>query len=173
MDDTPPHQVRRTPHSSDVTSPVRPHVTRMLDELPHEAAKRFGDATAYVSAAGWGLSYRQLDQLSDETAVGLARMSIRPGDVVALAMPSLPEYVVAYLAAAKLGAVTAGVNDRLSKGERAAVLSVAHPRLVLATSGTVPDGPPQGAEIVEVDPAEHADGVLAGIRQRGESPRPL
>jgi acyl-CoA synthetase (AMP-forming)/AMP-acid ligase II len=145
----------------------------MLDELPHEAAKRFGDATAYVSTAGWGLSYRQLDQLSDETAVGLARMSIGPGDVVALAMPSLPEYVVAYLAAAKLGAVTAGVNDRLSKRERTAVVSVAHPRLVLATAGAVPEGPPQGAELVEVDPAEHADGILAGIRQRGETPRPL
>jgi acyl-CoA synthetase (AMP-forming)/AMP-acid ligase II len=152
---------------------VRPHVTRMLDELPHEAAKRFGDATAYVSVAGWGLSYRQLDQLSDEAAVGLARMSIGPGAVVALAMPSLPEYVVAYLAAAKLGAVTAGVNDRLSERERSAVLSVAHPRLVLATQGTVPDGPPQGAELIEIDRAEHADGVLAGIRARGESPPPL
>src|SRR5438034_53994 len=126
----------------------------MLDELPHEAAKRFGDATAYVSAAGWGLSYRQLDQLSDEAAVGLARMSIGPGDVVALAMPSLAEYVVAYLAAAKLGAVTTGVNERLSERERASVLSVAHPRLVLATPGIVPDGLPDGAELVEINPAE-------------------
>jgi acyl-CoA synthetase (AMP-forming)/AMP-acid ligase II len=145
----------------------------MLDELPHEAAKRFGDATAYVSAAGWPVSYRELDRLSDETAVGLARRSIGPGDVVALAMPSLPEYIAAYLALAKLGAVTAGVNDRLSERERSAVLSVAHPRLVLATPGAVPDGPPTGAELLEVQPAEHVDGVLADIRQRGESPPPL
>ena len=66
------------------------------------------------------------DQLSDEAAVGLARLSVGAGDVVALAMASLPEYVVAYLAVAKLGAVTAGVNDRLSERERSAVLSVAH-----------------------------------------------
>ena len=145
----------------------------MLDELPHEAAKRFGDATAYVSAAGWGVSYRHLDQLSDETAVGLARRSIGPGDVVALAMPSLPEYIVAYLALAKLGAVTAGVNDRLSERERSAVLSVALPRLVLATPGAVPDGLPPRTKLVEVHPAEHVDGVLADVRQRGESPPPL
>src|SRR5436853_7374556 len=145
----------------------------MLDEVPREAAKRFGDATAYVSAAGWDVSYRQLDRLSDEAAVGLARRSIGLGDVVALAMPSLPEYVVAYLALAKLGAVTAGVNDRLSKGERSAVLSVAHPRLVLATPGTVPDGQPQGAELIEISPAEQVEGILAGIRQRRESPPPL
>jgi acyl-CoA synthetase (AMP-forming)/AMP-acid ligase II len=145
----------------------------MLDELPHEAAKRFGDATAYVSAAGWGLSYRELDELSDEVAVGLANRSIGPGDVVALAMPSLPEYVVAYLAAAKLGAITAGVNDRLSEGERCSVLSLVQPRLVLATTGSVPDGPLREAEVLEIEPAEHVQGVLAGIRQRGESPPPL
>lgn len=145
----------------------------MLDELPHEAAKRFGDATAYVSAAGWGVSYRALDRLSDEVAVGLARRSIGPGDVVALAMPSLPEYIVAYLALAKLGAVTAGVNDRLSERERSAVLSVAHPRLVLATPGAVPDRPPEGAELLEVHPAEHEDGVLTDLRQPGESPPSL
>lgn len=145
----------------------------MLDELSNEAAKRFGDATAYVSAGGWGVSYSDLDRLSDEAAVGLARRSIASGDVVALAMPSVPDYVVAYLATAKLGAITCGVNDRLSKLERAAVLSVAHPRLVLATPGTVPDGPPNGAELVEVDPADHVDGILTGVRQRGESPPPL
>ncbi len=145
----------------------------MLDELPHEAAKRFGDTTAYVSAAGWSLSYLDLDRLSDEAAVGLARRSIGPGDVVALAMPSLPEYVVAYLALAKLGAVTAGVNDRLSERERSSVLWVAHPRLVLATPGAVPDGPPQGADLLEVQPAEHVDGVLADIRQPAGSPPPL
>jgi acyl-CoA synthetase (AMP-forming)/AMP-acid ligase II len=88
-------------------------------------------------------------------------------------MPSLPEYVVAYLAAAKLGALTTGVNDRLSERERYAVLSVAHPRLVLATPGAVPDGALHGAELVEVDPAQHVDGVLGGIRRHGESPPPL
>jgi acyl-CoA synthetase (AMP-forming)/AMP-acid ligase II len=145
----------------------------MLDELPHEAAKRFGDATAYVSTAGWSLSYRDLDRLSDEAAVGLARMSVGIGDVVALAMPSLPEYVVAYLAAAKLGAITAGVNDRLSERERSAVLSVAHPRVVLATPASVPDGLPPGADLIEIDPAEHVDDVLAGVRRHLESPPPL
>ena len=65
------------------------------------------------------------------------------------------------------------MNDRLSKGERSAVLSVAHPRLVLATPGTVPDGQPEGAELIEISPAEHVEGILAGIRRRRESPPPL
>ena len=45
------------------------------------------------------------------------------GDVVALVLPPGAEYLLAYLAVAKLGAITAGVNDRLSTArERDGVL---------------------------------------------------
>ena len=91
--------------------------------LPAIAASRrqFADATAYVAPDGWALSYRDLDRVSDELAVGLARRGLTAGDVVALVLPPSPEYPVAYLAAAKLGAITAGVNDRFThrRAERA------------------------------------------------------
>ena len=57
------------------------------------------------------------------------------GDVVALVLPPGPEYLFAYGAAAKLGAITAGVNDRLSARERTAVLDVADPKLVIESLG--------------------------------------
>src|SRR5680860_2383 len=82
----------------------------MLPEVTYEAAQRFGDATAYVTAGGWALSYRELDRASDEIAAGLARRGLGPGGVLALVLPPGPEYVLAYLAAAKVGAVTTGVN---------------------------------------------------------------
>ena len=145
----------------------------MLGQTARLAAQRFGDTPAFVAAAGWTLSYRELDRLSDEAAVGLARLGLRGGDVLGLAMPSLPEYVVAYLAAAKLGAVTAGVNDRLSAAERATVLDVAGPRLVLATAEQAPADVPAGAAVVEVVPATGPASVLAGLRVAGEAPVPL
>jgi acyl-CoA synthetase (AMP-forming)/AMP-acid ligase II len=126
-----------------------------------------------VAADGWTLSYRDVDRISDEAAVGLARLGLCAGDVLGLAMPSLPEYVVAYVAAAKLGAVTAGVNDRLSPVERAAVLEVAGPRLVLATAEQAPDPLPGRAPVIEVTPAGEPGSVLAGLRVRGEAPAPL
>ena len=55
------------------------------------------------------------------------------GDVLALVLPPGPEYLLAYCAAAKVGAITAGVNDRLSARERAAVLDLAGPKLVIDT----------------------------------------
>ncbi len=78
----------------------------------------------------------------------------RTGDVVALVLPPGPDYLLAYCAAAKLGAITAGVNDRLAPAERAAVLEVAEPKLTI-------DATP---------PAEHVDEVLHALRVRGEAP---
>src|SRR5215831_20087121 len=112
----------------------------MLPAIAHEAAKRFADATAYVAPGGWTLTYRELDRMSDEVAAGLARRGLAAGDVLALALPPSPEYPVAYLAAAKLGAITTGVNDRLTAAERGALIETAAPRLVLAAPALEPAG---------------------------------
>ncbi len=124
-----------------------------------EAARRFGDAPAYVAENGLVLSYASLDRVSDEVAVGLGRRGIGEGDVVALALPTIPEYFVVYLAIAKLGAITAGVNTRLSAVEQDAVLSVATPALVLRED--------------DVGAASTVDELLGDWRVPGASPPSL
>jgi acyl-CoA synthetase (AMP-forming)/AMP-acid ligase II len=109
----------------------------VLPEIVRGAAKRFGSRAAFVSPDGRELTYADLDHRSDRAAVGLRERGIRAGDVVALVLPSTIDYVVAYLAAAKLGAITAGVNPRYTNEERAAVLDVARPAVVV-DAGDVP-----------------------------------
>jgi acyl-CoA synthetase (AMP-forming)/AMP-acid ligase II len=138
----------------------------MLAATTREAARRFGDRTAYVTEPGWSLSYRDLDRGSDEIAAGLARRGVGAGDVVALVLPPGPEYLLAYLANAKLGAITAGVNDRLSVRERDAVLEVAEPKLTITAPGFAPDD----RDAIEVEPAASAGGVLSTVRARNEAP---
>lgn len=147
----------------------------MLGEVVDEAAARFGDATAYVAADGWLLSFAELARASDEVAAGLAAAGVGAGDVVALALPSIPEYVIAYAAAAKLGAVTAGVNARLTSHERAGVLATARPHLVVATPDLAPhpDALPAGADLVTIDVAGAPGDALAPVRVDGGAPRPL
>jgi acyl-CoA synthetase (AMP-forming)/AMP-acid ligase II len=128
----------------------------MLPATIAEAARRFGDRSAYVAEAGWPVSYAELDRISDEVAAGLAQRGIGLGDVVALVLPPGPEYLLAYCAIAKIGAITAGVNDRLSARERAGVLELAGPKL-----------------IIDIEPAEHVDGVLAEYRVPGAAPPAL
>jgi acyl-CoA synthetase (AMP-forming)/AMP-acid ligase II len=136
----------------------------VLGELIGEAARRFGTSPAFVSAEGWAVSYEDLDRLSDEVAAGLRQRGLAAGDVVGLVLPSIPEYVVAYVAAAKVGAITAGVNARLSAPERDGVLEVAAPRLVLATTELAPTASGPRVEVAEVRPAERVDDVLADLR---------
>jgi acyl-CoA synthetase (AMP-forming)/AMP-acid ligase II len=140
----------------------------MLAATLREAARRFAQVPASVTEDGWALTYQDLDRISDELAVGLTRHGLRPGDVLALVLPPGPEYLLAYLAAAKLGAITAGVNDRLTSPERAAVLERAQPRLVLAGPGMAADR----FDTVELAPATAPADVHAALRARGEAPRP-
>ncbi len=143
----------------------------MLPQTTREAARRFGDATAYVTEQSRPISFTDLDRDSDEIAAGLAQRGVRVGDVVALILPPGPEYLLAYLGAAKVGAITTGINDRLSAREQAGVLERAAPRLVIAgTSVVAPDHP--GAEVVVVDTtgADPDAPALASLRGRGEPP---
>ena len=104
----------------------------MLPESITGAARRFGDRAALIDAAGAPITYTELDRWSDELAVALAHQhGVREGTVVALTLPSDPRYVAAYLALAKLGAVTAGVNPRLAPGEKQRVLEQLAPDLVI------------------------------------------
>ncbi len=135
----------------------------MLPETVAEAARRFGDTPAFVAAGGWAVTYAELRRLSDEVAAGLAARGVGEGDVVALALPSTPDYVIAYLAAAKVGAATAGVNPRLTPTERAAVLAVADPKLVITTDALA-DGVPDGVDHVVVEPARTPDTLLTPLQ---------
>ncbi|MHB8438006.1 MAG: class I adenylate-forming enzyme family protein [Acidimicrobiales bacterium] len=65
----------------------------------------------------------------------LAAKGVRRGDVVCLALPSSIDYAVAYHAAARLGAVTTGINLRLGAAERASILSRVHPTVTIFDAG--------------------------------------
>jgi acyl-CoA synthetase (AMP-forming)/AMP-acid ligase II len=123
----------------------------MIPTTVAEAARRFGDRIAYVTESGWSLSYADLHRISDEVAVGFARAGVVAGDVIGLVLPPGAEYLVAYCAAAKVGAITAGVNDRLSDRERRAVLDLADPKLTI----------------------DDRDAVLGEFRTPGETPPQL
>jgi acyl-CoA synthetase (AMP-forming)/AMP-acid ligase II len=101
------------------------------------AAARFGDRPAFVDPHGTAVSYADLNARSDEVAAGLVAAGIGPGDVVLLRLPSDSAYVVAFAAAAKVGAITAGVNPRLAPPEQAAVARLAGGALELTTRDDV------------------------------------
>jgi acyl-CoA synthetase (AMP-forming)/AMP-acid ligase II len=115
-----------------------------------EAAKRFRDDVAIVAPDGTA-TYLDLYRRTEAAAAELDDRGIEPGDVVALDLPSSLGYVIAYLAAARVGAITTGINPRFGPQERERVIARAEPKLVL--SEPLPDDavPEQPARRLPLD----------------------
>ncbi len=145
----------------------------MLDRIVPETAARFGAKVAYRSADGVEVSFAELDRWSDQAAVGLIERGVGEGDVVALLLPSRVEYLVAYFAAAKVGAITAGINPRLTGAERAAALGVSAPKLIIATSELIGDVGDTGSAIVEIIDIGAHRGHLGPLGAADSSPAEL
>src|SRR5688572_23784773 len=71
-------------------------LSRHVRERPDAPAVVFQDAA---------LSWRDMDELVSGAAKALAAHGIGRGDVVAVQLPNTPEFLVSYLAIARLGAV--------------------------------------------------------------------
>ena len=117
--------------------PPDPTAAPYLPSTVAEAARRFGDRSAFVDPDGGRLSYADLHQHSDQVAAGLARAGVGPGSVVGLTLDSTAAWVVAYVATAKVGAAIAGVNPKLAPAERGACLERVAPDLVLGDADEV------------------------------------
>lgn len=68
----------------------------------------------------WGdvsLTFADVDHLSAALAISFSDLGVEAGDRVALMLPSRPEFVVALLAAARLGAVVVPLEPRMAPGE--------------------------------------------------------
>jgi acyl-CoA synthetase (AMP-forming)/AMP-acid ligase II len=171
----------------------------MLRTLAADAARRFGARVAfsgismpngdaaypYPGRAIWDLSFADLDRLSDEVAASLAARGVLPGDVVALVLPPVPEFPVCYLGAAKIGAITAGLDPRWQPARIERLLDLLQPAVSIAfvpggakgandgsggaaTVGAAPNGP-----LVAITPASRTETALTGLRRDALPPPPL
>lgn len=81
------------------------------------------------------LTYADWDRHADAFGALLQSQGIGHGDVVSLWLPSTPLYLIAYLGAARIGAVTAGINVRYRRHEVCQLLKQSGAKLLLAVTG--------------------------------------
>ena len=93
-----------------------------LGMIVPRAAQRFGSKPALVTPART-LTYAELHDLCDRVAGGLQELGVRPGDRVSLYSLNRWEWVVAYHAALRAGAVVNPINVMLTPQEVAFVLN--------------------------------------------------
>lgn len=84
------------------------------------------------------LSYDRLFSAADSLAAGLAAQGLGKGDRVAFFLGNRPEFVVAYLAVIRLGAVMVPINLAYRRREIAHMLQDAEPRLLITERSLLP-----------------------------------
>jgi acyl-CoA synthetase (AMP-forming)/AMP-acid ligase II len=120
-----------------------------LVEIHRAAARVNGDVEAYVEPATSerprrALTFAGLDRSADGVAGLLASHGVGPGTVVCLLLPSSIDYMVAYAATARLGAITSGINLRLGAPEVSSILERTRPTVTIvddALTVDIPTGP--------------------------------
>src|SRR5256885_17219238 len=83
-----------------------PYPNRTLLDYVAEAARE-NPALPALIFKGATVTYGALDRLSDACASAFAALGIKRGDRVALLVPNCPQFVIAELAAWKIGAIVA------------------------------------------------------------------
>ena len=89
----------------------------LISHLAQDAAHRWAERPAITFPGRRELTFAEIDQLSGRFAGGLAARGIGRGDRVVLHLPNSWEWVVAYHAIARLGAVVVPANILLSPVE--------------------------------------------------------
>lgn len=87
-----------------------------LGEMLSNTARKYPRRTALVFE-GRKYSYRELDELAEGFAAGLAGLGVRPGGHVGILLGNCPEFVAGYFGIAKSGAAAVPLNTFLAVPE--------------------------------------------------------
>lgn len=103
---------------------------------PEKVALQFADSATSGNFAT--LTYAELHAAADRLASGLQKWGLSKGDRVAFFLGNRPEFVIAYLAVIKLGAIMVPVNLRYRRMEIGHIFADCAPRLVITESEQLP-----------------------------------
>jgi len=77
---------------------------QLLHDLLSNAAREFPDRAALIFF-GQKIGYRELDRLSNRFAHALRRLGVKKGDRIAIVLPNIPQFVIAFYGILKASAV--------------------------------------------------------------------
>lgn len=108
--------------------------TATMASLAYRAAQRFGERPALTMLGGETLNFADIDARAGRYAGGLAHAGLRPGDRVVVYLPNSLDWIIAYHAIARLGAVFVPANILLSANEVAHIVADCGARAVVLTA---------------------------------------
>ena len=94
--------------------------------------RQYSDKPALVFE-GRSLNYKELNELVNRVANALCDLGVEHGDRVALFLPNIPEFAVAYLGVLKIGAIAVSLNSSLKTEEVRFILEDSNPKVLITT----------------------------------------
>ncbi|HVO10038.1 MAG TPA: AMP-binding protein [Vicinamibacteria bacterium] len=113
-----------------VPATIASYPDKTLVDFVREHARRRPRAVA-VTFKTTRLTFAQLDGLSDALAVALAGLGLKKGDRLGLVLPNAPQFLIAELAAWKLGAIVAPQNPLYTARELEDSFAASRPDIVV------------------------------------------
>src|SRR3990170_4937260 len=98
-----------------------------------ETARRYPDRACTVFK-GAEITYREMNELTDRLAAGLAALGVKKGDPVGIFMPNSPQFVIAFYGILKAGGVVVATNPLYTPRELEHQLRDAGIEVMLAMS---------------------------------------
>ena len=154
---------------------IAPNSLRQL--LEQRTGENPGKVFLFSEPDGRQFTYSEFDQAVNRAAAMLAAHGIGKGEVVSLLMPNSVEYIIAYFACWKLGALAGPVNSLLKEHETAFVLNNSEARAMLVHSefqeriDSIRNELPHLKSIISFDDEAAATREFGATDQRGEDAR--
>lgn len=151
----------RTDEGECFAYPDRPkHVTAMLEEAVARSPQR--EAFVYPEFDRTD-TYSELSTQIEDLAAGLADAGVDAGDIVSVLLSNRPAFVEAFFACARIGAIAAPINTRVSPRELTYLLDDADPAVLvteadLASLVADAEYDPDPDSYFVVDPGLHEEG---------------
>ena len=111
---------------------IAEHVERQAQKNPNRTAILF---------EGTSVSYGVLDYCARALADSLSKHGVNPGDRVAIYLPNIPAFALAYLAIQKVGAVAVSINSIFKWQEVRFIVNDSQPKVVFTTAELLPNLP--------------------------------
>jgi long-chain acyl-CoA synthetase len=128
---------------------LEPYPEKSLYSFLEESAERFPDrpAIAWAVPGGRTLTYQQLREETERFSAGLTALGVGKGDRVGLLLPNCPQYVIAYYATIRMGAVIVGNNPLYTRRELTHQLRDAGVEVLIALDRLYPSVDPIRDEV--------------------------
>ena len=77
------------------------------------------------------ITAKELNEKSDKLAMAFLDMGVEKGDTIVTVLPTIPEYILTFIAASKIGAITIPMDKEYKKADFKLLIPHSNPKVIV------------------------------------------